>query len=51
MPLIAGSFTGWRYRSMMPLHEFCRIIDKENKPTLEIAKLQGELRKRVEDVS
>jgi hypothetical protein len=28
VPYIAGSFTGWRYKSMRPLHEWTREVDK-----------------------
>jgi hypothetical protein len=29
IPYITGSFTGWRYRKMLPLHEYIQLIDKE----------------------
>ena len=29
VPILAGSFTGWRYRKMVPLHEFTRARDKD----------------------
>jgi hypothetical protein len=27
-PYIAGSFTGWRYKRMMPIHEFTMMLAK-----------------------
>ena len=47
VPLICGSFTGWRYRKMIPLHEFTMIIDKNRADLMEVGKKQGEIRQRL----
>lgn len=49
-PLIAGSFTGWRYKKMMPLHEFTKSIDKEYQDPIEKGKYDGDIRKKVTTV-
>jgi hypothetical protein len=49
-PLIAGSFTGWRYKKMVPLHEFTKSIDKEYQDPIEKGKYDGDIRKRVTTV-
>jgi len=35
-PYITGSFTGWRYKKMIPLHEFTKQMDKDAQPILDI---------------
>jgi len=27
LPYLAASFTGWRYKQMIPLHEFTKSLD------------------------
>ena len=50
-PYICGSFTGWRYKKMMPLHEFSMILAKDEvQSTLEIAKWRTLVREEVTDV-
>ena len=45
-PYIAASFTGWRYKKMIPLHEFTLQMDKEYLEPFEIAKDEGLVRRR-----
>ena len=46
-PYIAASFTGWRYKKMIPLHEFTRQMDLEYLEPFEIAKDEGLVRRRI----
>lgn len=50
MPYLAGSFTGWRYKKMLPLHELTKAIDKDYVSPLDICKYEGQIRKRISDV-
>lgn len=44
IPYIAGSFTGWRYKKMQPLHEFNRGMDKDCKDPFEMCKNNGTIK-------
>jgi hypothetical protein len=48
VPYITGSFTGWRYKKMMPLHEFTKSIDKSYVDAMQIGKDRGDIRSSVE---
>jgi hypothetical protein len=37
VPYLTGSFTGWRYKKMIPIHEFTKMIDTTAKDPLEEA--------------
>lgn len=50
IPYIAGSFTGWRYKQMIPLHQFAMDIDHDYKDPIEIGKTEGKIRKKVTSV-
>ena len=47
VPFVCGSFTGWRYRRMIPLEDFNRSYDEEQEDPFDIACSQGHIRKRV----
>ena len=38
IPYITGSFTGWRYKKMRPIHEWCMKLDIEPTDPLELGK-------------
>ena len=29
VPYISGSFSGWRYKKMLPVHELCKRMDRD----------------------
>ncbi len=37
VPYITGSFTGWKYKQMTLLSEFCKTLDTNYKDPLEVA--------------
>lgn len=47
VPYLCGSFTGWRYKQMQPLSEWCRQIDRDPPSALEIGKSKGVIRESV----
>jgi len=47
-PYLAGSFTGWRYKKMIPLQDFSRGHDKDYKEPFEHCQDTGKIRRRVE---
>ena len=47
VPFVCGSFTGWRYRKMIPLEDFNRGFETDPVDPFEIACSQGKIRKRV----
>ena len=51
VPYIAGSFTGWRYKSMRPLHEWTREVDKQVIDPFEMAKKAGHIRHWAKEIS
>ena len=50
VPYLTGSFTGWRYRKMIPVHEFCQRIDKNYRDPLKIAYDTDKIKQEVESV-
>jgi len=50
VPYISGSFIGWRYKKMIPLHEFTKSIDKDSKDPMEIGKYEGNIRQKLNSV-
>jgi hypothetical protein len=46
-PYIAGSMTGWRYKKMIPLHEFTASFDKKPRDFFEIAYDMRKIRRKV----
>lgn len=44
IPYLCGSFTGWRYKKMVPLHEFNQGMDKEWKDPFEQCKANGTIK-------
>ena len=48
VPKIAGSFTNWEVREMIPLIEFCQTIDTNKPDPIQILKKQGRVREDAE---
>ena len=44
-PYLCGSFTGWRYKKMIPLHEFNQMIDTDYKSPWDQCKQDGLIQK------
>lgn len=50
IPMVAGSFTGWRYRKMRLLNEWTRELDQDPPDILQQVKWKGIIRSRVQSV-
>ena len=50
-PVIAGSFTGWRFKKMRPLHEWTSLLDAADaESTFDLAKRKRLIRQHAFDV-
>lgn len=47
-PIIAGSFSNWEAREMIPIVEFCEAIDSNKPDPISILKKQGRIREDAE---
>jgi len=50
VPYLTGSFNGWRYKKMRPLHEWTRELDVDIEDPLDIGKSKGLIRRKVSSV-
>ena len=47
-PLIAGSFSNWEAREMIPIIEYCEAIDANKPDPLSVLKKQGKIKDEIE---
>ena len=50
VPYISGSFSGWRYKKMIPVHELCKRMDRDYTSCFELCQNIGKIRKRICDL-
>lgn len=48
VPLIAGSFSNWEAREMIPIVDYCEAIDANKPNPLQVLKKQGRIKEEIE---